>query len=155
MKICWGCVVGSSCVPRHSQYNTHPKPIENFRWVVPSVGCSLLGNTIISQRQKIWIFRRDGGRKNHGLIRFWTVGLWVVFLETDCKINAKFHQISAKFHQNHPPLFHNPNPKQISTTFPLIHNLFHNPNPNRQTTNQNPIWYRLQYYQPKYPHYSI
>ena len=66
-----------------------------------------------------------------------TEDLWVIFLDTDCKMNThpptNHHKPIPNLHHNPNQLFHNQIPQQKPTQFPLFHISFHN-----QKTKSNP-----------------
>ena len=81
------------------------------------LGFPWLYYTIYFLPQKIWIFWGSRGRKNHSFDRIRTVGLWVVFLETDCKIsNPKHPKLPIHFPTSSPTSKSPPFP-HLSTTF--------------------------------------
>lgn len=128
-----------------------------MRFFLDCLRCRLaFRDSIISHifnHKKYEFFGVVGGRKNHGLSRFQTVGLWVVFLETDCKINAKNTPHTPPKHLQLPTYFSTT--KSPSKTPPFPH-LSTDPTtsqiPNRQTPNQSPLCYRLQKIHPL-PHH--
>ena len=76
-----------------------------------------------------------------------TVGLWVVFLETDCKINAKIKHILT---QNFPKLYPNfstiPHHSKIPLNTRLSTTLSTAINPNRIFQSQTPYYYAFPNY---------
>ena len=86
------------------------------------------GHSYYITHQKIWIFWCYGGRKNRRKSLLPTEDLWVIFLDTDCKINAhpptKPPPTTSQTCNNPNPLFHNQIPQQNPTQFPLFHNTF-------------------------------
>ena len=103
------------------------------------LGCCPVDNNSIARLQKIHIFCGRGRRKNHGVWALFFIWLWVVFLETYCKIKAKIQPILLQNLPKIPPQIpnyffptqlHSKSPRfsHFSTTISIA------PNPNRQTT---------------------
>ena len=133
----------------HPYYNTDWKAMDFF-WCavfrVPHGGFSLSPSRryYYITHQKIWIFWRCGGRKNRRKSRCFQVFLWVIFLDTDCKMNThpstNHHQPIPNLHHNPNQLFHNQIPQQNPTQFPLFHISFHSSKTNRtQKVNSIPV----------------
>ena len=112
---------------RHYHYNTCPNPIDFSGGLCVVWAFAPSDNIIISRTQKIWIFWGGGGGKNHRFSRLRTVGLWVVFLETDCKINAKLGIFYPKFNPKFAFIFPQLNPTANPNPFPTFPQQFSTP----------------------------